>query len=118
MIFSTRRTQIWMCRNPTDMRLGYDGLHKLNEGEKLSLIFTQQRKMSEFEERIEAFQCAHKVSLNDERISIGGEGFINLPPQRCEPRVFLGLAPASSWPLTFSSQNPPSWRASSLFLDL
>jgi transposase len=29
MIFSTRRTQIWMCKNPTDMRLGYDGLHKL-----------------------------------------------------------------------------------------
>lgn len=29
MIFSTRRTQILMCKNPTDMRLGYDGLHKL-----------------------------------------------------------------------------------------
>lgn len=29
MIFSTRRTQIWMCKNPTDMRLGYDGLHRL-----------------------------------------------------------------------------------------
>jgi transposase len=28
MIFSTRRTQIWMCKNPTDMRLGYDGLHR------------------------------------------------------------------------------------------
>lgn len=33
----------------------------LNEGEKLSLIFTQQRKLSELEERIEAFQCAHQT---------------------------------------------------------
>ncbi len=29
MIFTTRSTQILMCKNPTDMRLGYDGLHKL-----------------------------------------------------------------------------------------
>ena len=29
MIFSTRRTHILMCKDPTDMRLGYDGLHKL-----------------------------------------------------------------------------------------
>jgi transposase len=29
MIFSTRRTQILMSKNPTDMRLGYDGLQKL-----------------------------------------------------------------------------------------
>lgn len=29
MIVSTRRTRILMCKNPTDMRLGYDGLHKL-----------------------------------------------------------------------------------------
>ena len=29
MIFNTRRTQIMMCKTPTDMRLGYDGLHKL-----------------------------------------------------------------------------------------
>jgi transposase len=29
MIFSTRRTQILMSKQPTDMRLGYDGLHKL-----------------------------------------------------------------------------------------
>lgn len=29
MIFSTRRTQILMCKDPTDMRLGFDGLHKL-----------------------------------------------------------------------------------------
>ncbi len=36
-------------------------LRALNETEKLSLIFTQQRKMSEFESRIEAFQCAHQA---------------------------------------------------------
>ena len=29
MIFGTRRTQIFMCKNPTDMRLGFDGLQKL-----------------------------------------------------------------------------------------
>jgi transposase len=29
MIFSTRRTQILICKNPTDMRLGYDGLHRM-----------------------------------------------------------------------------------------
>jgi transposase len=29
MIFNTKRTLILMCKNPTDMRLGYDGLHKL-----------------------------------------------------------------------------------------
>lgn len=29
MIFSFRRTQIMMCKKPTDMRLGYDGLQKL-----------------------------------------------------------------------------------------
>ena len=29
MIFSTRRIQIMMSKQPTDMRLGYDGLHKL-----------------------------------------------------------------------------------------
>lgn len=29
MIFTTRRTQILMCKNPTDMRLGYDGLRRL-----------------------------------------------------------------------------------------
>ena len=28
MILSTRRTQILMCKLPTDMRLGYDGLQK------------------------------------------------------------------------------------------
>jgi transposase len=28
MILNTRRTQILMSKNPTDMRLGYDGLHK------------------------------------------------------------------------------------------
>lgn len=29
MIFNTRRTQVLMCKQPTDMRLGYDGLQKL-----------------------------------------------------------------------------------------
>ena len=29
MIINTRRAQILMCKNPTDMRLGFDGLHKL-----------------------------------------------------------------------------------------
>lgn len=29
MIFSTRRTQVLMCKRPTDMRLGFDGLQKL-----------------------------------------------------------------------------------------
>ena len=29
MIFSTRRTQILMYKNPADMRLGYDGLQRL-----------------------------------------------------------------------------------------
>lgn len=38
-------------------------LRALNEGEKLSLIFTQQRKLSEFEERIETFQCAHQTDV-------------------------------------------------------
>jgi len=38
-------------------------LRALNEGEKLSLIFTQQRKLSEFEERIEQFQCAHQTGV-------------------------------------------------------
>ena len=28
MILSTRRTQILMCKEPTDMRLGYNGLQK------------------------------------------------------------------------------------------
>ena len=38
-------------------------LRSLNEGEKLSLIFTQQRKLSEFEERIESFQCSHQTGV-------------------------------------------------------
>lgn len=29
MIFTTRRTQILMCKDPTDMRLGFDGLQKI-----------------------------------------------------------------------------------------
>ncbi len=36
-------------------------LRALNEGEKLSLIFTQHRKLSEYEDRIESFQCAHQT---------------------------------------------------------
>jgi transposase len=34
-------------------------LRRLNEGEKLSLIFTQQRKLDEYQKRVEAFHCAH-----------------------------------------------------------
>jgi len=29
MIFSTRQMQVWMCKEPTDMRLGYNGLCKI-----------------------------------------------------------------------------------------
>jgi hypothetical protein len=29
MIFNTRRTQVLMCKDPTDLRFGYDGLHRL-----------------------------------------------------------------------------------------
>ncbi len=29
MIINTRRIRIFMCKDPTDMRLGFDGLHKL-----------------------------------------------------------------------------------------
>ena len=36
-------------------------LRSLNETEKLSLIFTQQRKLSEIEERIKAFECSHQT---------------------------------------------------------
>ena len=36
-------------------------LRLLNEGEKLSLIFTQHRKLGEYEERLESFQCAHST---------------------------------------------------------
>jgi transposase len=36
-------------------------LRSLNEGEKLSLIFTQQQKLGEIQKRIEAFQCAHET---------------------------------------------------------
>lgn len=36
-------------------------LRSLGESEKLSLIFTQQRKLGEFEERINSFQCAHET---------------------------------------------------------
>ena len=36
-------------------------LRALNETEKLSLIFTQQRQMSEVQARLQAFQCAHQM---------------------------------------------------------
>ncbi len=36
-------------------------LRRLNEGEKLSLIFTQQRKLDEYQERVKTFQCAHET---------------------------------------------------------
>jgi transposase len=36
-------------------------LRALNEAEKLSLIFTQQRQMGEFQERLAAFHCAHQT---------------------------------------------------------
>jgi transposase len=36
-------------------------LRGLNEGEKLALIFTQQRKLEEYQERVNAFQCAHQT---------------------------------------------------------
>jgi transposase len=36
-------------------------LRRLNEAEKLSLIFTQQRKLDEYQERVEAFQCSHST---------------------------------------------------------
>jgi transposase len=38
-------------------------LRRLNEGEKVSLLFTQQRKLAEYQERVEAFQCAHQSGL-------------------------------------------------------
>jgi transposase len=33
----------------------------LNEGEKLSLIFSQQRQLDEYQERIHAFECNHET---------------------------------------------------------
>jgi transposase len=38
-------------------------LRSLNEAEKLSLIFTQQRKMDEFQDRLQSFQCAHQTGV-------------------------------------------------------
>ena len=53
MIFSTRRTQILMCKNPTDMRLGYDGLQKLakrtlgrNPNRGQYFVFVNRRRTS------------------------------------------------------------------------
>ena len=36
-------------------------MRELNEGEKLSLIFSQQRQLDEYQERIHAFECNHKI---------------------------------------------------------
>jgi transposase len=36
-------------------------LRALNEGEKLSLIFTQHRKLGEYEDRLESLQCSHQT---------------------------------------------------------
>lgn len=53
MILSTRRTSILMCKEPTDMRLGYDGLHKLakkifaqNPCHGQSFVFVNRRRTS------------------------------------------------------------------------
>jgi hypothetical protein len=53
-------------------------LRALNEGEKLSLIFTQQRRLGEFEERIEAFQCAHDTGAGSARKILSGSVFNEL----------------------------------------
>jgi len=36
-------------------------LRGLNDGEKLSLIFSQQRQLDEYQERIRAFECNHQI---------------------------------------------------------
>lgn len=53
MIFSTRRSQFLMCKTPTDMRLGYNGLQKLAKralGQNPNLgqffIFVNRRRTS------------------------------------------------------------------------
>lgn len=38
-------------------------LRALNETEKLSLIFTQQRRISEYQDRLEGFYCAHQTGI-------------------------------------------------------
>jgi transposase len=53
MIFNTRRGQVLMCKSPTDMRLGYDGLSKLakkvfakNPHRGQSFAFVNRRRTS------------------------------------------------------------------------
>ena len=53
MIISTRRTQIMMCKDPTDMRLGFDGLQKLakakfcqNPNKGQYFVFVNRRRTS------------------------------------------------------------------------
>jgi transposase len=53
VILNTRRTKILMCKTPTDMRLGYDGLHKLakkvfgqNPYHGQSFVFVNRRRTS------------------------------------------------------------------------
>jgi transposase len=53
MIFSTRRTHILMSKQPTDMRLGYDGLQKLakkvfgkNPRQGQYFVFVNRRRTS------------------------------------------------------------------------
>jgi transposase len=53
MMINTRRTQVLMCKNPTDMRLGYDGLHRLakkvfgqNPFRGQSFVFVNRRRTS------------------------------------------------------------------------
>jgi transposase len=53
MILHTKKTQILMCKEPTDMRLGFDGLHKLakklfkqNPYHGQSFVFVNRRRTS------------------------------------------------------------------------
>lgn len=53
MILSTNRTQILMCKEPTDMRLGYNGLQKrakklfkINPYQGQSFVFVNRRRTS------------------------------------------------------------------------
>jgi hypothetical protein len=53
MIISTRRTQIWMGKEPADMRLGFDGLQKLakktfkqNPNRGQYFVFVNRRRTS------------------------------------------------------------------------
>jgi transposase len=53
MILHSKKTQILMCKEPTDMRLGFDGLHKLarklfkqNPYHGQSFVFVNRRRTS------------------------------------------------------------------------